>query len=274
LLFIIRGDLLKWLAYNLADSFGAVTSTGFPKADVFECNLGGFENPQGHEKAVGESYSNSGANRNKFFDSHRFVFLFLWKTERFSGKWLLWGHRTGFESSLPQVPRRGETMTLRAAKTSLIFGVALYYSFLVLNNLTDYDSNYQFIRHVLMMDSTFSGNHGMWRAMNQPALHTVFYFTIIVWEFVTMILCWWGGLRLAKSLKENTKVFRQASSLAIAGLALSLLMWLVAFLSVGGEWFLMWQSKTWNGQEAAFRMFTVVGIILLLLVQPEAEEQA
>jgi predicted small integral membrane protein len=33
----------------------------------------------------------------------------------------------------------------------------------------------------------------------------------------------------------------------------------------------MWQSKTWNGQEAAFRMFTVVGIVLLFLVQPEDE---
>ena len=46
-------------------------------------------------------------------------------------------------------------------------------------------------------------------------------------------------------------------------------MWLVAFLTVGGEWFLMWQSKSWNGQEAAFRMFTIVGIVLLLLVQRE-----
>jgi len=53
---------------------------------------------------------------------------------------------------------------------------------------------------------------------------------------------------------------------------MSLLMWLVAFLSVGGEWFLMWQSKTWNGQEAAFRMFTVVGIVLLVLLQPESAE--
>jgi predicted small integral membrane protein len=31
--------------------------------------------------------------------------------------------------------------------------------------------------------------------------------------------------------------------------------------------------ETWNGQEAAFRMFTVVGIVLLLLVQPETEQQ-
>ncbi len=48
-------------------------------------------------------------------------------------------------------------------------------------------------------------------------------------------------------------------------------MWLVAFLSVGGEWFLMWQSKTWNGQDAAFRMFMVVGLVLLLIAQPDAD---
>ena len=57
-------------------------------------------------------------------------------------------------------------------------------------------------------------------------------------------------------------------------LTLSMLMWLVAFLSVGGEWFLMWQSHAWNGQEAAFRMFAVVGIVLLILLQPETDDSA
>jgi predicted small integral membrane protein len=51
-------------------------------------------------------------------------------------------------------------------------------------------------------------------------------------------------------------------------------MWLVAFLSVGGEWFLMWQSTSWNGQVAAFRMFTVVGIVLLLVAQRESDERS
>ena len=48
----------------------------------------------------------------------------------------------------------------RLAKTVLVFGIALYTTLIVLNNLTDYDSNYQFVRHVLLMDSTFPGNHG------------------------------------------------------------------------------------------------------------------
>jgi len=35
----------------------------------------------------------------------------------------------------------------------------------------------------------------------------------------------------------------------------------------------MWQSHIWNGQEAAFRMFAVVGIVMIILLQPETEGQ-
>ena len=59
-------------------------------------------------------------------------------------------------------------MALRVSKAVLVFAIALFYTILVLNNITDYGSNYQFVRHVLMMDSTFPGNHGTWRAFNSP----------------------------------------------------------------------------------------------------------
>ena len=164
-------------------------------------------------------------------------------------------------------------MTLRIAKLALVFAVAIFYSLVVLNNTTDYGSNYQFVRHVLMMDSTFPANRGMWRALNSPVWHTVFYLSIIAWETVTMILCWLGGFLMARVLRETATVFHQAKRVAISALTFSLLMWFVVFLSVGGEWFLMWQSKMWNGQDAAFRMFTVIGIILLFVIQPETEAQ-
>lgn len=156
---------------------------------------------------------------------------------------------------------------LRAAKIALVAGVGVFYFFVVFNNITDYDSNYQFVRHILMMDSTFPGNHGMWRAINSPAAHTVFYDSIIAWEALTMLFCWWGAARMLRAFNAHAAEFNRAKGVAIAGLTLSLLMWLVAFLSVGGEWFLMWQSKNWNGQEAAFRMFACVGIVLLLVAQ-------
>jgi predicted small integral membrane protein len=165
-------------------------------------------------------------------------------------------------------------MTLRVAKMLLVFAVALFYAFVVFNNTTDYDSNYQFVRHVMMMDSTFPGNHGMWRAINTPALHTAFYVVIIAWEALAMLLCFGGGVKLAGALRGTAAAFHSAKGVAIIGLTVGLLQWLVAFLSVGGEWFLMWQSKNWNGQDAALRMFTVVGIVLLFLAQPDIEEQA
>ncbi len=162
-------------------------------------------------------------------------------------------------------------MILRGAKTSLVLAVAFYYTLVVLNNTTDYASNHQFIRHVLMMDSTFPNNSAMWRAINSPSIHTLFYVTIIAWESFTMILCWWGGIKLARNIKAPAATFQQTKNIAITGLTLSMLMWFVAFLTIGAEWFLMWQSQTWNGQEAAFRMFTVVGVVLLLLVQKDDE---
>jgi predicted small integral membrane protein len=167
----------------------------------------------------------------------------------------------------------GAAMTLRAVKMTMVFAVALYYTLLVFNNITDFNSNYQFVRHVVMMDSIFPENRGMWRALNQPAWHLAFYISTIAWEFLTMILCWWGGYRMALALRGTAVAFARAKRISIVALALALLMWLVAFLTIAGEWFLMWQSKVWNGQEAAVRMFTVIGIVLLLVALPDTEGQ-
>ena len=164
-------------------------------------------------------------------------------------------------------------MITRMAKSFLLAGIALFYTLVVFNNLTDFNSNYQFVRHVLMMDSTFPGNHGMWRALPSPEFHMAFYISVIAWEAATMILLWWGVVRLVGALRLPAPAFNLAKRVAVVALTLSMLMWLVAFLDIGAEWFLMWQSRTWNGQEAAFRMFAVVGLVLLIVMQPENDTQ-
>ena len=164
-------------------------------------------------------------------------------------------------------------MITRTAKLLLLAGIALFYTLVVFNNLTDFNSNYQFVRHVLMMDSTFPGNRGMWRALPFPTFHLVFYISIIAWEAATMILLWWGVARLTRVLRLPAARFNAAKQVPVMALTISMLMWLVAFLTIGGEWFLMWQSRAWNGEEAAFRMFAVVGLVLLILMQPESDGQ-
>lgn len=164
-------------------------------------------------------------------------------------------------------------MITRISKTLLLAGVALFYTLVVFNNLTDFNSNYQFVRHVLSMDTTFPGNHGLWRALLSPAWHLAFYIGIIAWEFVTTVLLWYGFALLLCAVRLDVAKFNAAKRAPVMALALSLLMWLVAFLAVGGEWFMMWQSHDWNGQEAAFRNFAVVALVLLIMLQPETDQQ-
>jgi predicted small integral membrane protein len=164
-------------------------------------------------------------------------------------------------------------MTARVAKLLLLVSIAFLYALVVFNNLTDFGSNAQFVRHVLLMDTTLPGNHGMWRAISSPTVDLVVYLTIIVWETITTILLSWGSLRLMRALRLPAAEFNAAKSLSLVALTTSLLMWLVSFLTVGGEWFLMWQSRAWNGQEEAFRNFAIAGIVFLIFLQPDTDGQ-
>jgi predicted small integral membrane protein len=164
-------------------------------------------------------------------------------------------------------------MITRTAKLLLLGALALFHTLVAFNNITDFDSNYQFVRHVLMMDSTFPSSHAHWRAIGAPAVHFAFYVSIIAWEAAIAVLLWWGSVRMLGGLRAPAKLFNTAKRVAVMGLALSLLMWLVAFLCIGGEWFLMWQSQTWNGQQEAFRMFVVVGLVLLIVMHADTDEQ-
>lgn len=165
-------------------------------------------------------------------------------------------------------------MTIRGAKVLMLAAIAFFYTLVVFNNLTDYNSNYLFVRHVLLMDTTLPGNQGMWRAIHSTFLYKVFYNSIIAWELLTALLSWAGCVLLARKFRAPVADFNLAKRAGIAALTSGLLMWFIAFLTVGAEWFLMWQSKIWNGQEAAFRMFAVIGIILLFVVRTDAEDQA
>ena len=161
-------------------------------------------------------------------------------------------------------------MTNRLAQTFLVASCALYMLLVVFNNLTDYNSNYQLVEHVLGMDTTFPGNSGLWRAIHSPVVFHIFYASIIAWEATCCVLLALGACRLWQARSFPPALWLPAKKWAVAGLTLGLLLWLVPFITVGGEWFLMWQSSKWNGLGPATRMFTVMGFVLIYLNQSEA----
>ncbi|GAA1701611.1 DUF2165 domain-containing protein [Streptomyces yatensis] len=148
--------------------------------------------------------------------------------------------------------------------------IALYITLVAFGNITDFDSNQQFVRHVLAMDTTFKDEDLMWRAIDSTALQDTAYVAIIAWEtLAALVLLAATAMWFAGPPGARVRRARQASTV---GLLMLMLLFGAGFIGIGGEWFAMWQSEKWNGLEAATRVFMISGIVLLLIhLLPSAE---
>lgn len=158
---------------------------------------------------------------------------------------------------------------VRGAKLAAVAGIALHMSLAAFGNVTDYDSNWAFVQHVLAMDSTFKSPALMWRAVTDPALQTAAYLAIIAAEIAGAALLWWGLARLWRARAAAPDAFHEAKGLALLALMWCFSIWMVGFVAIGGEWFAMWQSDTWNGQDTATSFALLTGVVLLFTAMRE-----
>ena len=162
-------------------------------------------------------------------------------------------------------------LIIRTSKIILVAAVGLYASLVAFGNITDYGSNLAFVQHVLSMDSVFPGATTTYRAIPQPLLHHVAYVAIIMAEVLTALACWFGAWRMFGARKAEARAFNRSKAWAIAGLTFGFLVWQVGFMSIGGEWFGMWMSTTWNGLQSAFRVFITIVAVLVFVAQRDGE---
>jgi len=159
----------------------------------------------------------------------------------------------------------------RLSKAFLVLLIGLFGVLVASNNIFDYQSNFNFVQHVMLMDTTFPGNDLMWRAISSPAAHHAAYWLIIVGEMMTGILCVLGAVGLIRASNQPRELFSKAKRTATMGLTLGIFVWFFGFMTVGAEWFLMWQSQQWNGVQAAFRFIVCIALVLNYLNQPESD---
>jgi predicted small integral membrane protein len=162
-------------------------------------------------------------------------------------------------------------MIVRIAKILSVGALACYAFIVAYDNIVDYGSNYQFVRHVLSMDTTFADNALLHRAITSERVWSKVYALIIAWEWLTSGLLATGVLALLARLRAPAAIFNRAKIWAVAGLMAGFGLWFFGFLVVAGEYFAMWQSQTWNGQEAAFRLTTVILGVLIFISLPETD---
>lgn len=146
-----------------------------------------------------------------------------------------------------------------------------YLLLVAFGNITDPGSNWQFVHHVLSMDTTNFGDgpspNTAWRAIDATPLQVIGYVFIILWEVLGAIVLFVGFIMW---IRERGTAYARARAWSSLGLVMLVLLFMGGFVVVGGEWFQMWSSTKWNGIETAFRNVVLAGIPLVLIHMPSA----
>ncbi|EIK59077.1 hypothetical protein PflSS101_2042 [Pseudomonas lactis] len=107
-------------------------------------------------------------------------------------------------------------MATRYAKRVLVAVLAAFAALAVFNNLTDYTSNSNFIRHVLSMDTTFPDNAAMSPAITVPWLWHGAYWLIIAGEVLSALVLAANVPMLWRARHRSDEQFNRAQACAVA----------------------------------------------------------
>jgi predicted small integral membrane protein len=156
-------------------------------------------------------------------------------------------------------------MLIRLCKASLVAAMALLLGLVAFNNIVDYADNWTFVQHVMGMDTVFPDSTQRWRAIHAAPVQQLVYMAIIAAEALSGGLLLVGAAALFRQARSESG-FDRALALPVAGLTVAMILYGGGFVAVGGEWFLMWQSKTWSGSDAAARFFLLNAAVLIVLL--------
>jgi predicted small integral membrane protein len=153
--------------------------------------------------------------------------------------------------------------SLRTVAALLTLSTAVQMALIAIGNITDYETNHQFVVHVFAMDTTFHSPHVMWRAITSSGLVTTAYLAIIAWEVLTAAVLVTAAVVWIRALggRRDTDTARRLSTL---GWTMWLALFAGGFLAIGGEYFEMWQSSKWNGTQSALEEVIIASFALIL----------
>ncbi len=161
-------------------------------------------------------------------------------------------------------------MMIRIAKIALAASAGVLILLVGINNLLDYGTNFDVVKHILSMDM-IPPSPLTWRAITNPALHHLCYWFIIAAEFVAAGLTLYGAWTLWLRRAGDAAGFNTGKGMAVAGLSIAFSLYFFGFMAIGGEWFQMWRAGAYNMQEAAFRFIGCVGLVLIFLNQRDVD---
>lgn len=155
----------------------------------------------------------------------------------------------------------------RLAKVMLLLSCALLLSIVFVDNIFAYGINFEYIQHIMSMDTTFKHPQLYWRAINNPIFYHLCFALIILSEGVISILLWIGAFHLFKNIKRDHSDFQSGKQWGLVGLSWALILYSLIFFTIASQWFASWQSSIWNAKNAATPFIILLGLTYLILAK-------
>ncbi|WLG91379.1 DUF2165 family protein [Pseudomonas cucumis] len=152
---------------------------------------------------------------------------------------------------------------IRYSKVILMTYISFFGLIVMYSNFTDYPSNYEYMSHILSMDTTRDNPNLSYRAITSPMLHHRIYWLIITLEVIYTGLCLLGTYYLFRNINASADAFHEAKKFSIIGLLVAIFVYYICIQVIGVEWFNMDESQTWNAKDWARH---IVDFILPLLI--------
>ncbi|MHA3734894.1 DUF2165 family protein [Pseudomonas sp. Eth.TT006] len=152
---------------------------------------------------------------------------------------------------------------IRYSKIILMAYISVFGLLVVFSNFTDYASNYEYVGHVLSMDTTLANPNIRYRAIESSLLHHRIYWLIITLEVTWSTFCLVGAYQLLRHVNASEQAFHEAKKFSIIGLLIAMFVYYVCLQVIGVEWFDMDTSQVWNAKDWARH---IVDFILPLLI--------
>jgi len=152
----------------------------------------------------------------------------------------------------------------RTSKIMLIFFLAMFFLGVAINNIIDYEINFQFVQHVVSMDAMqpwFDPAIVTKRSITDPAVQLFLYHCIIAAELLAGLLALFACYKMIINIK-NDKNFANAKNIYVIAAMLMMSVWYFGFNVIASNWFYMWA----NQYDASNTAYNFIIFILLSLI--------
>ena len=153
----------------------------------------------------------------------------------------------------------GAYVKYKKLKVLLVMVIAIFFTVIAFTNITDYQTNWSFVKLVLSMEKINPVSGVSWRAINNQVLQKIIYDFIIIYEVLVAFVCWWGAYSLGK--QKNSKI-------ATLGIGMGILLYFFGFCVIASEWFAMWEYNK-SAQLTAYAFSILLLLVIIFINQNE-----